>query len=240
MTQAEQWYRKAADQGYRRAKNALARLSENTRPERFLAEVANAVREDHRWRVVFQNDKVVNSLPAEWLTWLPPLGKYYDDPHIWIVLKFEFSGSKIDSFIEMHGMTDLEMGKRLAAILFAEAPSFGFKPSAARKVTNYTHLTGRERLLEWGDEEPEQEAVRAAVKAALENLYPKLERMAVALRQLCKPGGPVAQPVRWVLPGGAALNGGGSGDVERSVACRPGVAVVVSGHSDGSPGLTPH
>lgn len=45
----------------------------------------------------------------------------------------------------------------------------------------------------------------------------------------------IPKPVRFVLPGGADLGGSS----QRLVACRPGAAVLVKGHSDGSRGLTP-
>jgi hypothetical protein len=150
-----------------------------------LAEVAKEVADDNRWSLVHQNDRVVNSVPAAWLNWLPPLGSLYDDPRIWIVLKFELNSGKIDYFLEMHGMADPGMGKKVAEFLLAEIPKFGFQRSSVRKVTNYTHLCGREQMLKWGEEdEPEPKVIRVAVKKTLDDLHPKLEKLALVLKQL--------------------------------------------------------
>jgi hypothetical protein len=175
---------------YKNHRQALDMIWERigTAGSRLLPEVANAVKADGRWRVVWQNQNVVNSVPVAWLKWLPPLGSYYDDdPRIWIVLKIELSGSRLDFFIEMHGVTDQKTGERIARVLFAEAPKCGFKRSSARKLTNFTHVSGRECMLEWGeDDEPEPEAILMAVKRTLDDLYPRIEKLALVLKPLCK------------------------------------------------------
>ena len=177
---------------YKNHRQALDLIYERVgSPEsRFLAEVANAVGEDNRWRVVHQNDKVVNSVPVTWLKWLPPLGSLYDDPRVWIVLKFELSGETretLDFFVEMHGLTDLGMQKKLAEFLIAESPKFGFKRKQGKVSGNYTKVSGSEHILEWGeDDEPEAEAIRTAVKKTRDDLYPRLEKLALVLKPLCK------------------------------------------------------
>ena len=75
------------------------------------------------------------------------------------------------------------------ALLLSEAQKCGFKAQSARKKIGgrYTRVSGRESVLEWAEgEEPEAEAIRTAVQKKLNELYPRLEKLASVLKPLCK------------------------------------------------------
>jgi hypothetical protein len=83
------------------------------------------------------------------------------------------------------------MAKRnqLVETLLSEAQRCGFKGQPARKKmgTRYTRVSGREPVLEWAEgDEPEAETIRAAVQKKLNELYPRIEKLASVLKPLCK------------------------------------------------------
>lgn len=80
------------------------------------------------------------------------------------------------------------MRKKIAEFLIAEAPKFGFKRKQGGKVTDkYTKISGKEDILKWGeDDEPEAGTIRAAVKKTLDDLFPRLEKLALVLKPQCK------------------------------------------------------
>jgi hypothetical protein len=154
-----------------------------------LADVANVLEEDPRWHMFYQRGKLTDFLPKAWLEWLPPHGVDFKDiPQAWIVLRFHLFEGSLDFYAEVRRMADPAMRRRIVELLIAEAPGFGFKRSQAGKLTDkYTRFCGREKVSEWGeDDKPESEAIRVAVKKTLDDLYPKLEKLALVLKPLCK------------------------------------------------------
>lgn len=84
----------------------------------------------------------------------------------------------------MQGVTDKKKGTIIAERIFAEAPKCGFKDYPARKLGKFTHVTGRHRMMSEA-EDAELEDLRAEVKKALADVYPKLEKLARVLKPLC-------------------------------------------------------
>ena len=68
--------------------------------------------------------------------------------------------------------------------LIAKGSQFGFRHrQGGREIRdNYTRVSGRERIIaEWDeDDEPEPDAIRAAVKKKLDEIYPKLADVPLA------------------------------------------------------------
>ena len=62
---------------------------------------------------------------------------------------------------------------------------------------NYSRVSGVETILKWSEGgEPKTDAIRAAVKKTLDDLYPKLEKMALFLKPLCElPASPTDRAV---------------------------------------------
>jgi hypothetical protein len=72
-----------------------------------------------------------------------------------------------------------------------KSSDFGFKPRRVREVSNKWSCISAKNILEWGeDDEPDSEAIRGAIRGAvkktLDELYPKLEKLASVLKPLCK------------------------------------------------------
>ncbi len=154
-----------------------------------MAEVESVLQDDPRWHVAWQGNTMVFFVPTTWLEWVPPLGlDYKDEPRAWIALYFYWSEGKLVFSFEVRRCANVAMRKRIAEFLIAEAPKCGFKPRVGRKVKdNYTGCCGRELVWKLGeDEEPEAEAVREAVKKKLDDVYPRVERLATVLKPLCQ------------------------------------------------------
>jgi hypothetical protein len=83
-------------------------------------------------------------------------------------------------------LTDVAKRKELVEKLLSEVPGCGFKrPKVKEPQDKLSRITAGERILDWDDdEEPEAKEVRESVKRALDELSPKLERLALVLKPL--------------------------------------------------------
>lgn len=153
------------------------------------AEVANVLEEDPRWEVIARPPKSINFVPKLWLGWLPRLG-LRGDPRWWIWVILSSSDGRLEYSVDMAPMTDLAKRREIVTKLLAESSEFGFKRPKAKNAevkNNYSRISAVERILEWEeDNEPESEEIRAAVKKTLDELYPKLQKLAVVLKPMCK------------------------------------------------------
>lgn len=175
---------------YKNHRQALELIYQRGRPASgVLAEAANVLKEDHRCHVVLQQRNLVDFVPTTWREWLPSIGTEYKDQRDWIIFRFLLVDGKLDFYAEVQKTSDLAlaMRKQIAEFLIAEAP-FRFNRRRGGNVTDtYTQVSGIEHILEWGeDEEPESEAIRVAVRKTLDDLYPRLEKIAFGLKPLCK------------------------------------------------------
>ncbi len=128
------------------------------------------------------------------MEWLPPLG-LKGDLRSWIHVRFHSYEDRLDCAVQMAPLTDLAKRREIVTKLFEAYPRFGFKlPKAAAKEVknNRSGIMTTEHILEWDeDDDPDSEAIRerirVAVKKTLDDLYPKLEKLALVLKPLCKP-----------------------------------------------------
>jgi hypothetical protein len=149
-----------------------------------LAEAEMVLREDPRWHIFYRASKHIDFVPRDWLAWLPKVGlDSSDDPRSWFVFRFELYPKSLDLFVEVRRMDDLAKRRAIIDKLITEGQRFGFKHSGREITDNYTRVSGREKLLRWNeDEEPEPDAIRAAVKKKLDDKFPKLEDVASVLK----------------------------------------------------------
>jgi len=154
-----------------------------------LAEVEAVIRDDPRWNVFYRASDLVDFVPKDWMQWLPPIGTdKQDHPQSWIVLRFSLYSRSLDYYVEVRKMQDAELRKSIVDSLIQNCSRYGFVRKQAREVTNfYTRVSSRSRVLEFNEEEaPAGEIVRAAVKNRLEQVYPYMDELAKALRELLK------------------------------------------------------
>jgi hypothetical protein len=154
-----------------------------------LAAVETVLREDARWHMFYRSGSQTDFVPKAWLEWLPKLGlDRKDDPRSWIVLRFELyeADGKLDFYIEVRRMADVERRRRIVDLLIDQGSQFGLKHSGYKVTDNYTRVSGRQRVLKWNaDEElPPTETVESAVKKKLEEVFKNLEGLPSVLKPL--------------------------------------------------------
>jgi hypothetical protein len=155
---------------------------------RVLAEAEAILRQDSRWHVFYSPSNVIDFVPRDWLDWLPSIGiDRREEPRSWFVLRFELyvDEGKLDYYVEVRRIADLEKRRAIVDLLIREGPRFGFKHSGHKIRDNYTRVSGRERVLRWNkDVEPEPELIRAAVQKKLNEIFPKLEGLHAVLKPI--------------------------------------------------------
>jgi hypothetical protein len=151
-----------------------------------MAEAATVVGEDPRWHVFYQTNKRLAFVPKPWLEWLPKFG-LKDDPRSWLFLRLYSYEEMLEFIVQVHRMEDLVKRKEIVKLLIERLPGFGFKKSKAGLSGDVTRVSGSDAVLKWSeDEQPEPEAIRAAVKQKLDEVYPKLEGVRSTLEPLLK------------------------------------------------------
>jgi len=152
-----------------------------------LAEMADVLEQDGRWHTNYRINKYVGFVPKNWREWLPPFRDDGDDPQNWIFVEFASKETRLTQALYASPMKDATKYKAIVTKLRDKATDIGFKRSKATGIgANFARITVAERFLEWDeDETPEPEAIREAVKKTLNDLYPKLEKMARVLKPLC-------------------------------------------------------
>ncbi len=154
-----------------------------------LAEAETVLREDPRWHVFYRSGNTIDFVPKAWLEWLPPVGlDRKDDPRSWFILRLELYGGSLAFYAEVRRMEDLTRRKAIVDTLIAGGRRFGFSHSGREVTDNYTRISGRERIIRWSeDDEPESNAIRAAVKKKLDEIFPKLADIPLVLKPLFNP-----------------------------------------------------
>lgn len=152
------------------------------------ADVETVLRADPRVEVFYRARHVVDFVPKEWLVWLKNLGLDRPEaPKSWLILRLEVNGRRLDFYAEVRRMEDLDRRRRIVQRLIDEGERFGFhRRNKALTVTNsYTRVSGREGVLEWGEnEEPDVVSIRTAVKKKLDSVLPKLAGVESAIAEL--------------------------------------------------------
>jgi hypothetical protein len=148
-----------------------------------LVEVLNIIEHDSRWHVLYRSSRYVYFIPTSWLQWLPPIG---DDDYYLLCVHFRSRETKLSYTMFVGPMEDLVKRKQLVTKLREEAVGVGFKRSRASTVAEkWSRVCAAETILEWGEEdEPEPELIRRSVKKKLDDLYPKLEKLASVVKSL--------------------------------------------------------
>jgi hypothetical protein len=152
-----------------------------------LANVEAVIRDDPSWHVFYRGGNYIDFVPAAWLSWLPPLGiDRRDIPNSWFVFRLDVRNTRLDFYVEIRRMADVALRLKIVDTLIKEGAKFGFKRSSGAITDYYTRISGRERILEWGDEEeePSEDAVRSAVKKKLDDILLKVARVPTVLQPL--------------------------------------------------------
>lgn len=158
-----------------------------------LADLAKVLEEDPRWEVVARARQRIDFVPKAWLEWLPPLA-LKTASRSWIYVRVELRArdgrQTLDSFVDVERMRDPAKRKAIVTKLLEKSPACGFNPrkSPAKEVkNNQSRIAAGEHILEWSeDDDPESNVIRKAVKKTLDDLYPKLGKLELVLKPLCR------------------------------------------------------
>jgi hypothetical protein len=154
-----------------------------------MGEVATVLENDHRWEIVWHAAKDINFIPKSWLDWSPPIGSEYRDTRVWLIVRFHLNDGQLNTWLSVQGIEDMALRSQIVETLLREVNKCGFKVQPAKKRIGprYTPVSAREPVLEWAeDDEPEAEEIGTVVKKKLDELYPRLEKLALVLKPLCK------------------------------------------------------
>lgn len=152
-----------------------------------LAEVESQLRSDPRWHVFYRSGNFIDFVPESWLKWLPPLGlDRKDEPKSWFVLRFQVLHDRLDFYVEVRRMEDVSKRRQIAEALIKNGPKLGFKHRGGTITDNYTRVSGRDRVLKWGEDgdEPDAEAIHAATRKQLDSVFAKIEAVPAILKGL--------------------------------------------------------
>jgi hypothetical protein len=153
---------------------------------RAFAETASVLKDDGRWHVFYHSRTCLEFVPKTWLGWLPAFG-LAEDPRYWIITIFRLQERKIEHQLQVYELTNAAKRKKIVTKLRKEVPRFGFKAATRSGFGRIARVSVRQMILEWREgEELESKAIRLHVKKALADLYPKLQKLAVVLKPLCK------------------------------------------------------
>jgi len=146
-------------------------------------EVVATVEQDPRWDLLWHTGKKLDFMPKTWRKWLPSFGP---DDYYPFCVHVRSSEEDLAYTIFVGPMDDDARRKKIVAKLREEATNCGFKRTKASEVGgNWARIAAVETILKWPeDEKPEADEVRAAVKKALDELFPKLEKLAAAYKPL--------------------------------------------------------
>lgn len=153
-----------------------------------LAEAEKVLEDDPRWEVVARPSRRFDLVPKAWLEWLPSLG-LMADLRSWIYVRLRSDEGRFLYMVQMAPLTDPAKQNKIVADLRPKHSEFGFKPfKGNKKVKNIKcNIFAFQSILEWDEDKdpPEVEAIREAVKKTLDDLYPRLEKLALVLKPLC-------------------------------------------------------
>src|SRR5262249_54560072 len=141
-------------------------------PSAALAEVADVLKNDPRWHIVYQSTGYVDVLPTSWLEWLPPFDVDDDYP---FCVHFRSSEGNIGYSVWVGPLADDAKRATIITKLRKEGPGLGFKASRANRVEGkWNRISAAEIISEWGEgDEPEPAAIRESAKKKLADLHPK-------------------------------------------------------------------
>ncbi len=170
-------HRRALDLIYERAGSPVSEV---------MSAIQEVVEADSRWHVFYKASNYLDFVPKGWLDWLPRIGLDYEaDPRSWFILRFEVLEIRLSFYMELRRIADLEFRKRIAETLLHEAAKLGFKRKLQKAVgDSYTRISGREEMLRWPDEgAPDPDKLATAVRAKLDEIYPKVDALTTILRK---------------------------------------------------------
>jgi hypothetical protein len=174
---------KLCERIYKNHRQALQLIYEYAgSPAAGLLGAIEAVVADHAggWHIVNKTSTKIFFIPSQWLQLLPDiLDRATFDKRCWVVLRFEIRSTKGFFGASVWPTTNPTLRQKVIQRLTTDPKEFGFRLLLKTTSEKWTQL-GRESVGTWSEDDgPNDEAVLAAVKKKLDELVPRLARIAV-------------------------------------------------------------
>lgn len=146
-------------------------------------EARRVLEEDERWKIFRSASKELAFLPQAWLAWLHPNGL---DAHPCISVYLRPGEGSLSYTVYVSPMSDTDKRKVIIATLRNECSNVGLMRCKRDSVSGqWAQITTVVQFFKWDEgEDPDPAAVRVSVKSMLDDLYPKLEKLALVLKPL--------------------------------------------------------
>jgi len=142
--------------------------------------VAATIRDDEKWHVFKCTDTAISFAPKSWMDWLPPLGMDREEPRSWITLHLRVRNDQLTFYSQVGKMVDRDLRRRIIEQLLEHGSRMGFVRKTGREISDgsTTRISSRDTLLDWReDDEPTEQAIRAALARKLDALHPDLSEL---------------------------------------------------------------
>lgn len=137
------------------------------------------------WHVVNKTSKQIEFVPVDWLHLMPKIGKRPTfDPRCWAVLRFEIRKKRGFYAAAVWPTTKPELRKKVIDRLTLNKSEFGFRLFTKTASDRWTQL-GRESIGTWTEDDgPNEEVVLSAIEKKLDELAPRLAKVADVLQPI--------------------------------------------------------
>lgn len=148
-----------------------------------IEEVKSILETDSRWQVLHRSTSYVDMMPTEWATWIP---------HYSVCVHIKAGKRKLWYAIIVGQVPQVsnERRKEIVNSLRQACPSIGFSPTKAgeAKDAKISRICEYETISALGgDDDVDPDAIRTRAQQKLDQLYPKLQKLEIALKPLMAP-----------------------------------------------------
>jgi hypothetical protein len=182
---------------YRNHRQAIDLIVERAvGPSELVSDLQDLFQQDgDRWHMFNVTSRRVDFVPAEWLSWLPPLSaRPKVDLHSWFFWQLDFQVDKRRLLLRcvIGPCTDLALRRGIIDRLLRDPREFGFRSKKKPVTERWTRMCS-EVVFVWPEEEgPDRDAMCAAVKKTLDAVHTRVEGVGRALQPLLGSSGPVS------------------------------------------------
>jgi hypothetical protein len=154
-----------------------------------LSDLEDVLLKHGRWTVVWKTQGYLDFVPTDWLDWMPAVGSDYSEKRAWMVFRFELYEGRLNYYVQVNRMNDLDVRRRIVERLLADGEQFGFKRSG--KLTfkdQYTRVSSKDLIAKFDeDHEYVSGSLDESARARLEKIHAEISSLPEVLKSLIAP-----------------------------------------------------